>query len=341
MTKLDIIMPHYHEEWEEGKKFFDMMALQRAIDFADVRVLLVHDGEDCAFSEELFEGYPYEVRQITIPHGGVSAARNAGIEAAEADWIAFCDFDDMFAHVYSLREYLDVLPDENHDMLWTSFFAEDRKKTGEMVRAVRNMNLIFIHGKMFRRQFLIDNNLRFNPELSYNEDSLFLAEFTTMADRNRIGHLSTFSVPYIWCFREKSATTTPTNLDSGVLGLYERNKRVCEILRERESYARYCTMVARTVFDAYFMLNRKDLTPELQVGLADFREWWPEHKQYYLQAGDRAKARVKAIARDGHERSLLEQDMRWENTRVNDFREEVSVEDWLRTDVEQKDESID
>lgn len=105
---LDIIVTHYDEPWETGAKFFQMLDIQRKVDFQQIRVILVNDGEEHSLPSEYFEGRPYRVTQISIPHAGISAARNAGIEKATAEWICFCDFDDMFADVYSLWSVLNV-----------------------------------------------------------------------------------------------------------------------------------------------------------------------------------------------------------------------------------------
>lgn len=75
---LDIIMTHYTEHWATGAKFFNMLDLQRDVDFAQIRVILVNDGKENKLPEEYFSGRPYRVEQISIDHAGVSAARNAG-----------------------------------------------------------------------------------------------------------------------------------------------------------------------------------------------------------------------------------------------------------------------
>ena len=70
MAYLDIIVPHYREPWETGKKFFDMLGLQRGIRFDDIRVLLVQDGPEGALPGDIFDDYPYRVLTVMIPHGG-------------------------------------------------------------------------------------------------------------------------------------------------------------------------------------------------------------------------------------------------------------------------------
>ena len=84
MRKLDIVVTHYNEPWETGRKFFEMLSMQRGINFDDLRVLLVNDGQDNALPAVLFSEYPYHVDILTVDHGGVSAARNAGIEKTDA-----------------------------------------------------------------------------------------------------------------------------------------------------------------------------------------------------------------------------------------------------------------
>ena len=44
MCMLDIIVAHYNEPWKTGEKFFQMLDLQRDIDFSQIKVILVNDG---------------------------------------------------------------------------------------------------------------------------------------------------------------------------------------------------------------------------------------------------------------------------------------------------------
>ena len=137
---LDIIMPHYDELWEEGEKFFAMLDLQRGADFSQIRVIFVEDGEENTIADEHFENRSYAVEHITIPHGGVSAARNAGLKASQAEWVMFCDFDDMFSNVYALRDILNVLPAPDYDVLWTEFCSEDKKNMNFVNNWSRQIN---------------------------------------------------------------------------------------------------------------------------------------------------------------------------------------------------------
>jgi glycosyltransferase involved in cell wall biosynthesis len=65
----------------------------------ELELILVNDGSRDG-SGAICDGYAANdsrVRVIHKPNGGVSAARNDGIEAAQGDFIALCDNDDFYA----------------------------------------------------------------------------------------------------------------------------------------------------------------------------------------------------------------------------------------------------
>ena len=309
------------------------MDLQRDADFSKVKIIFVQDGEENAFSSEHFENRPYTVEQITIPHGGVSAARNAGLKASTAEWVMFCDCDDMFANVYALRDILNVLPAPNFDMLWMEYYSEDKMANGEMRLGKRGLNvrdLVHIHGKLYRRQFLLDNDLWFDPSLKFNEDSCFNAIATNLVDNQRTGTINTIDTAYIWCFREGSATTSQENIGIAILGLYQRNKAVCDVFRRQLDYKRYCGMVARTIWDTYHSLNVDEFTPELQEIYDDFKKWYPPRKKCWLFVDKDTMNQVKKISQDEHIWREEEAESRWGIHKNSHFRENISIDEWLK-----------
>ena len=61
---------------------------------ADGEVVVVDDGstDDTA---RVLAAYDGRIQVVRIAHGGLAAARNAGLDAARGDWIAFHDADDV------------------------------------------------------------------------------------------------------------------------------------------------------------------------------------------------------------------------------------------------------
>lgn len=266
---LDIIVTHYNEPWEVGKPFFDMLACQRGINFGNIHVILVHDGTDM-FDETMFAKYPYKVDQYQIDHGGVSKARNYGLDMSEAEWVEFCDFDDCYTHIYGLRMILDHLTPEM-DYIWTPFIMEIVKGKELRFQTKGKENIVWVHGKYFRRKFLIDNNLRFPEGIHYSEDSGFCAVVNEIAKIGRRGMVKTEFPVYAWVYRDGSVTTDPMNNERNLTGFIDRNIWVVEEFKRRG--IDHIGMVGRMFADAYWAFHRKG-------------KYFPEQEKRFVEIGN-------------------------------------------------------
>ena len=280
---LDIIVTHYKEPWEIGKPLFEILALQRGIDFSDIRVILVNDGEEHHLSDELFTGYPYTVVQIDIPHAGVSAARNAGMDYSDAEWINFCDFDDTYASVYSIKSVLNILPAPNYDLLWTKLIKEDFKiEHDDLMFAPNKTVFVFVHGKYYRRSWLVENGIRFDEDMPFQEDSLFNAYIVAILDHHRVGEIKTAIPVYAWCRRQESVTTTDGHRDPAAYYHFLRNWKLCDFYREHLTEERLSDLVVRSCHDAYYMCHGVKVTDEMLERIKrEFREFISIYKDHY------------------------------------------------------------
>jgi glycosyltransferase involved in cell wall biosynthesis len=86
-----VIIPTYNRR----EMLYAALGSVMAQTFRDFEVLVVDDGseEDLRPAIGAFEG---PVRHLRVEHGGAARARNAGIEAARTDLIAFLDSDDLW-----------------------------------------------------------------------------------------------------------------------------------------------------------------------------------------------------------------------------------------------------
>ena len=74
-----------------------------------IELILVDDGStdgSLAIERQYQLANPDKIRLLESAHGGVSAARNTGLDAARGEWIGFCDSDDtveprIYAELYS------------------------------------------------------------------------------------------------------------------------------------------------------------------------------------------------------------------------------------------------
>ena len=257
MTKLDIIIPHYHETLEVMSPMFEILKIQRNVRWEDFRVLIVNDGDDCVLPEGFGADMPFDVRQITVPHGGVSAARNAGMDASDADWIMFCDADDAFASTVAIQTYLKFLTPES--VLVASAFLEEVKSPddGQMMLLLHDgRDYVFVHGKAFRREWLVQNNVRFNNDLTLHEDSYFVAMVKSILNKKNTVYIK--DILYLWQYNPSSATRKQ---DLFVLRSYDhlckKNAALTDEFLRRGMYVPAKGTVCRTITDAYCRLNGK------------------------------------------------------------------------------------
>lgn len=295
---LDIIITHYREPFETGKPLLDMIDLQRGISFDSIRVMIVNDGEEHHIPDELLTGYRYRIEQIDIPHGGVSAARNAGMDHADAEWITFCDFDDTYTYVYALMDVLNVMDTDQYDLLWTKLIKDDFSydKDG-LIIAPEKTNFVFIHGKFYRREWLIENGIRFDEGMTYQEDSLFNAYIVAILDYHRVGEIKTMYPPFAWCRRRESVTTTDGHQDPANWGHMIRNRKLCKFYRERLPRDRLEDMVVRSVFDAYYMMNGVRISTGMKVKiLREFVEFLREYGEFYRKPNEDTLRQIEDIS---------------------------------------------
>lgn len=296
--KLELIMPHWNEPWEVSEPFFTMLALQRGIDFSELLVTVVQDGEDGILP--LFDhDFPYDVRQIIMPHKGVSAARNKGIDSAVGDWICFCDCDDCFTDIYSLRFVFDALDDEKNDLLWTPFYIETYNKNGDLViRDNSRFNRVWTHCKFIRRSWLKEHPaVRFVEEFHFSEDSAFNAVLGMEIDPEKVAMIRSPITVYTWTFRKGSATTDPANKLKNMWGQFERNKYVIREYKKRGFLQEAQGMIARAVTDAYEQLNRKDPPDDLDGLKRAFTAFYVRNKLAFQTVDDELLGRLSSASR--------------------------------------------
>lgn len=102
MPEISVIVPIYKVE-----KYIDRCVESiLAQSFADFELILVDDGSPDA-CPQICDEYAKKDSRIKVVHkqnGGLSDARNAGIDVAEGEWLAFIDSDD-----YVHEDYLKLL----------------------------------------------------------------------------------------------------------------------------------------------------------------------------------------------------------------------------------------
>ena len=296
---LDIIITHYKEPWEVCKKQFWMLDMQRRVDWSQIRVTIINDGGHRLPQEEL-DRLSFPIRQIDIPHGGISRARNTGIEQLDGEWLMFCDCDDCFTNIYALEDVQNVLRgkgvEEKYDMMWTGCYQEDEGEN-RVALTPQFQTFVFCHGKVYRRKFLLDENIRFPEDLRMNEDSCFNAIIVARTQNARVGHVLSSVPVYAWIRRKGSVTSNPEAADLGALCQTRRNMIVTEENRLHRP-AEYPLMVTRSGYDVFYMIHGKRISETCkQEILNEFVPWIRERLDVFGKAEDWMLEKIQAISK--------------------------------------------
>ena len=204
--KLSIVVTHYREPWEVVRPLFESIESQLGFDLENLEVLLVNDDPDYRFRGDLFEYYNFDVGIIDKGHHGVSASRNFGLDESAGDYVMFCDCDDRFISAYALHTFAKYFG--SYDIIRTPFL-EDQVIDGELKLIRHDGDVSFVHGKMYRKSFLIENKIKFDPKLTIHEDGFFNVIAHTVAGES-IHEMQ--PAVYLWKYNEASVVRRNADL---------------------------------------------------------------------------------------------------------------------------------
>ena len=161
--RLSIIIPYYNTK-HYTDELLSVLAPQRN---KDVEIIIIDDGSESCYFNEL-DG----VKTIRKANGGVSSARNRGLNEAKGDYIVFIDSDDLVTPDYI--EMIFKAIEGNPDTVYISWRSIDRK-LGKVIESEKdefNPWNRCVWNRVFKKEWL--NGLRFNEEMQVAEDDDFL-----------------------------------------------------------------------------------------------------------------------------------------------------------------------
>ena len=253
--KLQILIPQYKETDEVVKPLLDSIAIQQNVDFSEIGVILCNDGSDVFLSADLLESYPFPVEYHKEPHRGVSGTRNACLDYAVADYVMFCDADDLFFNACGLWMLFREMA-VGFDSLVSVFVEETRiPGTKEVSYVNHEMDSTFVHGKIHRRQYLIDKNIRWNDDLTIHEDSFF-----NILCQNLSQNVKYCQTPfYLWKWRDDSVCRhDPKYILKTYRNMLDSNDALIDEFLKRGMQDKAAFYTAFMTFDAYYTMNKPD-----------------------------------------------------------------------------------
>ena len=254
--KLSILIPQYKETDEIVKPLLDSIAIQQNVDLGnDVEVIICNDGTDVHLSDELINGYPFKIHYYLEEHRGVSATRNACLDHSSGEYVMFCDADDMFCNVCGLYIIMQEINHGGFDSMVSAFLEESRHpQTKEPLYIAHQMDSTFVHGKVHRRSYLINNNIRWNDALQIHEDSYFNCLCQRIASPDRVKYCPTPF--YLWKWRDESVCRhDPLYIQKTYTCMLDSNTALVKQFLDRSRKEDAQFYVTSMIMDAYYSMN--------------------------------------------------------------------------------------
>lgn len=292
--KLQFLIPQYKETDEIIKPLLDSIAVQQGVNLKDYGVIIVNDGTDVHLSEDFLNSYPFKIEYYKDEHRGVSATRNACLDRATADYVMFCDADDMFYSVCALY-IIEREMEQGFDSLISLFIEETRHpETKEILFINHETDSTFVHGKVHRRGYLLDKNIRFNPALTIHEDSYF-----NILTQNLSPNVKYCVTPlYLWKWRDESVCRhDPLYMLKTYRNMIYSNDALVDEFYRRGLDDKAKFFCGFLVFDAYYTMNKPEWINQENKVYRDetereFAKYFEKHRKKWESLNDMDKMQI-------------------------------------------------
>lgn len=266
MHKLSFIVPYHNEDESLLIPLLSMLNVQTDIDWEDIEVIISNNCEQPKKLDNFFRNYPKvypSIKYVECPNkSGMGQNRQYGLDIADGEYVMFSDCDDSLMSPLSLSIVMEIISSKEN-MYLSPFYSERKRSVFEVDCYLEEfVSSYLLHGKVFKRSFLVDNGIHFCPHIFAAEDLFFMSVCS---------HLSQFSkfndMIYLWRFREDSVSNEIGNylnkyLFDGMLYPYY----VMEFLSNHSSISGEKLLNAFSVCMVYMYGERVRLSETTAIG---------------------------------------------------------------------------
>ena len=317
--KLQILIPQYKETDEIIKPLLDSIAIQQNVSFEEIGVIICNDGSDVFLSDEFLNNYPFKIEYYKEPHRGVSGTRNACLDYAVADYVMFCDADDMFFNACGLWIIFCAIK-EGFDSMISIFIEETHMPdTNEVIYINHEMDSTFVHGKVHKRKYLIDKKIRWNNNLTIHEDSYF-----NILCQNLSEDIKYCQSPfYLWKWRDESVCRhDPKYILKTYNNMLDSNDALIDEFIKRGIDDKASFYTAFMIFDAYYTMNKPEWINQENKEYRDktelrFADYFKKHEKMWNDIPSQDKM-------------MISNGVRTRSVGEGMLMEAVTIDDWLK-----------
>ncbi len=210
--KVSVIVPVYNLSQYIGNTL-DSIINQ---DFVSFEIIVVDDGS----TDNSLDIIQKTLKNSNIPHkiihqenGGVSAARNKGIDEVSGNYIVFVDGDDLISENHLSELYngktdfslIQLVKKQGDNLSGYHKYTQDILSCEDFIKMELKMEIPFNFCQlMYKTDLIKDNNIHFKPNIVYGEDADFALRALSYGSEIAISNEPT----YIYIQHTQSAIST-------------------------------------------------------------------------------------------------------------------------------------
>ena len=165
--KFSVIVPA-HNSGSYIRKCLESIKSQS---FTDYELIVICDA--CTDNTKAI-AQEYTDKVFEVDKRSSSAARNVGLDAAQGEWVLFCDSDDWYLHEFVFEQLAEKVGKENEDVL---LFSLIWKHIGYgTIRSPKGTIYPHVANKCWKRSFI--GETRFSESVKTGEDQDFFVKMT-------------------------------------------------------------------------------------------------------------------------------------------------------------------
>lgn len=239
--KVSVIVPVYKVR-DRILRTLDSLKAQTLKEF---EVLFIDDGspdDSSKFAHNYLKNSHIIYRIIKKENGGVSSARNLGIEEARGEYVQFLDSDD-YINKDMLKDLYEKAIKTGSDVVYSGYVFEEsnRKEISNNIESLKEggftgkeaaLGLIYgtshthIMANLFKRSLLIEKNIRFDVNRKFAEDIAF--EIKAYAHASKV-----YCIRKIYSHYVKWGESVTNNVSLNFLDIYYSNIETLDYIKIR------------------------------------------------------------------------------------------------------------
>lgn len=229
--------------------------------YRNIEIILVDDGspDGCPAMCDAWAAKDSRIKVIHKANGGLSDARNTGIDCCSGDYILFVDSDDYYEANNHIELLVNMADGENSDVVCFNYkrFYEDKNSFSPKLCAIPQRNTIDCMVKnnvytssaclkLIRSSLVKNSNLLFEKGI-YSEDIEFSAKLMLLTQN------IAFCDDAVYVYRSRSDSITTSIKEKNIIDVFGVMQKLIKVHTENRYYwsyvaFQYCTLLINMNF---------------------------------------------------------------------------------------------